>query len=574
VAELRILGPVEVLAHDGVVHAGEPRRLAVLAALTVDAGRVVSTTTLIDRVWGDDPPGQAARTLGTYITRIRRMLEMSFSDATVTVISQPGGYRLAAQPGQIDLIRFRELVVQARIPSCTPEERVDSLRRAVALHRGDPLTGVDGAWAIRTREQLTGELLTARAEWAEAEVALGNATAVLAPLTALADANPLVEPLVVALVRALVGAGRPTEALERCRLHRQRLADEYGTDPSPQLMLLYETVLRADPQPVGATSAKRSEALGAWVPAAPPPPPPARLAAIAGATQPGGADAGAAAGHSRAATAGAGGSIPAKPRRRHRRPFIMALAVALTLAVTVTVTAFRSPDGAPDGPTDVRFTATEDFSGPGLAPLQWSAHETPHNNGSSWSPSMVQVGGGELQIIGKGRSATGRGNMAGSVCWCLEGGVVRTYGVWEVRAKFDAGAGYGPVIGLYSAADNKAPGWGFMTLARIDDGDRRTMYPVMQGAGGASPIDGGQVNGDFTAWNTYSIEWRADFVTFSLNGAVIFDTRKLSGRVTIPSVPMFLYVQVIPGPDGPVPAPNLQTPDQVATHVDWAKYTS
>jgi DNA-binding SARP family transcriptional activator len=192
VAELRLLGPVEVLAHTGVVHAGEPRRLAVLAALSVDAGRVVSTTTLIDRVWGDGPPAQAVRTLGTYITRIRRVLEQSFSDSTVTVINQPGGYRLTARPEQVDLFRFRELVVQARMPFRTPEERVDLLRRATELHRGDPLTGVDGAWAVRTREQLTGELLTARAEWAEAEVAVGNATAVLAPLTALADVNPLV----------------------------------------------------------------------------------------------------------------------------------------------------------------------------------------------------------------------------------------------------------------------------------------------------------------------------------------------------------------------------------------------
>ena len=89
-------------------------------------------------------------------------------------------------------------------------------------------------------------MLTARAEWAEAEVAVGNATAVLAPPATLADANPLVEPLVVALMRALVAAGRPTEALERFRRHRQRLAEKYGTDPSPQLMRLYETVLRAD----------------------------------------------------------------------------------------------------------------------------------------------------------------------------------------------------------------------------------------------------------------------------------------------------------------------------------------
>ena len=569
-AELRLLGPVEVLAHDGVVHAGEPRRLAVLAALTVDAGRVVSTTTLIDRVWGDGPPGQAARTLGTYITRIRRVLEKSFSDSTVTVINQPGGYRLAARPGQVDLLHFRELVVRARVASGTPEERVDLLRQAVALHRGDPLTGVEGAWAVRTREQLTGELLTARAEWAEAELAVGNATAVLAPLATLADANPLVEPLVVALVRALVGAGRPTEALERCRSHRQRLADEYGTDPSPQLMHLYETVLRADHQPAAAARAAAISATPAEVPAAEEPAPPPAAGSVAGAveTRPAGVD--------------ADGSVPARPRRWRRRRFTMAFALVVTLAAALGTAALVLPSGRSAGqpsdrpsdrPSDGRFTATEDFSGTGLAPMQWSAHETPQENGSSWSPSKVRVGGGELQINGTGRNPTGSGNMAGSVCWCLERGVIRTYGVWEVRAKFDVGTGYAPVIGLYSGDDEKTPGWGFMTLARLDDGERRLMYPVLRDADG-SLIDGATVPGDFTGWNTYSIEWRADFVTVSLNGAVVFDTRKLPARVTIPSVPMFLYVQVIPGPAGSVPAPNLATPDQVTTHVDWARYTS
>jgi SARP family transcriptional regulator, regulator of embCAB operon len=57
--ELRILGPVEVCAGEDPVQAGEPRRLAVLAALAVDAGQVVPAGTLIDRVWGEEPPAQA-----------------------------------------------------------------------------------------------------------------------------------------------------------------------------------------------------------------------------------------------------------------------------------------------------------------------------------------------------------------------------------------------------------------------------------------------------------------------------------------------------------------------------------
>lgn len=477
-------------------------------------------------------------------------MEESFSDPAVTVVNQAGGYRLAAGRDQIDLFRFRDLVVAARRPSCTAEQRVEVLRQAVSLHRGDPLTGVAGTWATGTREHLIGELLTARADWADAELAVGNAPVVLAPLGALAQAYPLAEPLVVALVRALVAVGRPTEALERCRLHQVRLVDEYGTDPSPELMMLYESVLRGDRQPVGAVPEQRSQTR----------------------TEVAGPDSSVrAADQSPPVESVVEGSVPARRRRRH---LIATVAFCTTLAVAFGAVRFWPSDRAVRAEHSVtgRFTATEDFSGTALEPTQWSAHQTRHANGSSWSPAMVRVGGGELQIIGSGRSPNGRGNVAGSVCWCLERGVVRTFGVWQVRAKFDVGTGYAPIIGLYPGAEASTPGWGFLTLARLDNGDRRTMYPVV-GSGGRS-LDGPPVSGDFTAWNIYSIEWRADFVAVSLNGVVILDTRKMAVRVNIPTVPMFLYVQVAPGPDGSVPAPNQETPNQVATYVDWARYTS
>ncbi|GAA2666436.1 BTAD domain-containing putative transcriptional regulator [Actinoplanes palleronii] len=560
--ELRLLGPVEVRTHDDSVLTGEPRCLAVLAALAVDAGRVVPVATLIDRVWGEDPPRQAAKTLGTYITRIRRMLEQAFSDPSVTVVNHSGGYRLTTRSDQVDLFRFRDLVVQARALSCTPQTRVALLRQSVVLHRGNPLTGVNGAWATSTREHLTGELLTARAEWAEAEVAVGNATAVLAPLTTLVDTNPLVESLVVALVRALVVAGRPTEALERCRLHQQRLADGYGTDPSPQLMALYETVLRGDRQPVAAAPATRYEVSGAWPVTEPEP-------AGAGAGSP-------SSGGSRSVIPMAVGSVPGKGHRWGRRRVMVTVALGTALAITLgAATMFRPSDRTADTSVTAApsFTATENFSGTALAPQQWAANQTQRENGSSWSPGMVRVNGGELQINGMGRNPSGRGNVAGAVCWCLERGVVRTYGVWEIRAKFDVGPGYAPVMGLYPDVPEETAGWGFLTLARLDDGERRVMYPVVRGVG-AGPVDGAAMTGDFTTWNTYSIEWRADFVTISLNGLVILDTRTFSEPVTIPTVPMFLYVQMEPGPEGAIPAPNHQTPSQVTAHVDWARYAS
>ncbi|MFI7058552.1 AfsR/SARP family transcriptional regulator [Streptosporangium canum] len=45
-----------------------------LAALLLDANRVVSVETLSDRLWGQDPPDGARNTLQNYVFRLRRLL--------------------------------------------------------------------------------------------------------------------------------------------------------------------------------------------------------------------------------------------------------------------------------------------------------------------------------------------------------------------------------------------------------------------------------------------------------------------------------------------------------------------
>ena len=76
-AQFRLLGPVEVWVGDRRIDVGQPRQRAVLAALLVDAGRVVPRETLIDRVWGPAVPEHARATLRTHLSRIRRLLEQA-----------------------------------------------------------------------------------------------------------------------------------------------------------------------------------------------------------------------------------------------------------------------------------------------------------------------------------------------------------------------------------------------------------------------------------------------------------------------------------------------------------------
>ncbi|WP_328371355.1 hypothetical protein OG800_47770 [Streptomyces sp. NBC_00445] len=109
--------------------------------------------------------------------------------------------------------RFRRLFDQARAADRTDAERVLMLREALGLWRGEPLAGLAGAWVERTRHSWGQQRIEAVLAWSEAELRVGNPAGVIGMLDGLVAEHPLVEPLTVALMRALHAAGRSPEAL-------------------------------------------------------------------------------------------------------------------------------------------------------------------------------------------------------------------------------------------------------------------------------------------------------------------------------------------------------------------------
>jgi DNA-binding SARP family transcriptional activator/tetratricopeptide (TPR) repeat protein len=252
--DLRILGPVELCRGDRLLDFEWPQRRHVVAALAVDAGRPVAVETLIDRIWEHAPAG-ARRTLQTHITRIRRLLEQASAPGQqVSVTRRSGGYVLDIDPECVDLHRFRRLVESARDASLTEGERAALLRDALRLWRGEPLAGLPGEWAARTRQGWIQQRLDAATAWAGAELRSGNGERVIVPLTELGSAHPLAEPLIAALMRALHAAGRQAEALEHYERLRRTLAEELGADPSATAQEAYQLVLRGEGVVLGGPS--------------------------------------------------------------------------------------------------------------------------------------------------------------------------------------------------------------------------------------------------------------------------------------------------------------------------------
>jgi predicted ATPase/DNA-binding SARP family transcriptional activator len=236
------LGSFEVRTDDGAAADVPGARLrALLIALALEAGHVVPKATLIDWIWGENPPSDAANALQRLASRLRKALP----DGVVE--GQAGGYRLAVEPDTVDAVRFERLLGQARQQQDARRARL--LREALALWRGAAMQDVGLAEsaafdaAVTRLERLRMTVIEDRFD---TEVSLGGGGEVIAELTDAVAANPVRERLAAALMRALVTAGRDSEALLVFERTREALADALGADPSPELSAVHVALLRGE----------------------------------------------------------------------------------------------------------------------------------------------------------------------------------------------------------------------------------------------------------------------------------------------------------------------------------------
>jgi predicted ATPase/DNA-binding SARP family transcriptional activator len=223
-----LLGPTTVVAEDGTpVDIGGARVRMLLARLALDPGRPVPTTTLIDDLWGEQPPADASNALQSLVSRLRKVCPV--------VTLEPGGYRLGIAPDDVDVFQFDRLRAAGR-----PDE-------ALALWRGEALADV--------REAPFAQVAVTRldeARIAAEEDRFRTGELDVAALTAMHEQHPLRERLAGLLMRALCQQGRQSDALHVYEEVRGRLADELGVDPSAELRQIHVAALRGElgPRPV------------------------------------------------------------------------------------------------------------------------------------------------------------------------------------------------------------------------------------------------------------------------------------------------------------------------------------
>ncbi|WP_433331683.1 BTAD domain-containing putative transcriptional regulator [Spirillospora sp. CA-294931] len=240
-----VLGPLEVRTGEGKpVRVPETKVRALLADLLVHRGRTVPADRLIDDLWGTAPPANASATLRAKVSQLRRALDEAEPGARELVTFQAPGYALTAE--DVDADRFQDLLERAGRQDGDPRAKAALLREALGLWRGPAYADFEEFTRDEAR-RLEERRLVALEDLAETRLELGEHGVLAGELAALVDAHPLRERLRAVHVRALYRAGRQGEALAGLAELRDRLRDELGVDPGPELAALHRAILRQDP---------------------------------------------------------------------------------------------------------------------------------------------------------------------------------------------------------------------------------------------------------------------------------------------------------------------------------------
>ncbi|MFF7453116.1 BTAD domain-containing putative transcriptional regulator [Kitasatospora sp. NPDC008115] len=226
-----------------------PRQRVVLAALLLNANRVISVDRIAEYVWDDAPPPSAAATVRTYVMRLRQLLG---EHASARILTRAPGYLLELGEHESDLGQFTahrrraaELAERGDLEGSSAE-----LAEALALWREEPLADIPSRTLRDVEGRYLQELRLQTMELRfDAELALLRHAEVVPELVRLVRKHPLREALVGKLMLALFRSGRQSEALDLYRRTRVLLVEQLGAEPSAELREVHRSILSAHDRP-------------------------------------------------------------------------------------------------------------------------------------------------------------------------------------------------------------------------------------------------------------------------------------------------------------------------------------
>jgi len=236
---VRVLGDFGVDGIEPQAFGSRKARLA-LQLIALGGGQAVPAGVLIDALWDTAPPARPEDQLAVLMSRLRSVLGRE------RIEHRDQGYLL-----RCDWLDATELAVLTREVEARREAghltgAVAAARVALSLIRGDGPQPPPGEWAQLRQAELERLIGRARLVAATALLEAGDWMAAADAASAAAERDPYDEAALRVLLRAHVLGGRVAGALSIYASARERLADELGTDPSPETTALYTAILRGE----------------------------------------------------------------------------------------------------------------------------------------------------------------------------------------------------------------------------------------------------------------------------------------------------------------------------------------
>ncbi|WP_308042578.1 BTAD domain-containing putative transcriptional regulator [Micromonospora sp. PLK6-60] len=246
--EVRLLGPLEVLAEGVPLSLGTPKQRLVLGMLALSPGRLVTLDALVDELWPATPPRSAVANVRTYAANLRRTLVAATADGQV-LIREGSGYRLNLPPDSVDLNRFSadrrgagELAELGEL-----EAAAKLLTSALAWSRGPLLAGLPvGPATAGRRVAVEDELLGAVELLADVRIRQGRPDEAVRLIRQQYRLSLLRESAQLLLIRALYRQGDVAGALAAYRSARASLREHLGIEPGRELQRLHRSILNRD----------------------------------------------------------------------------------------------------------------------------------------------------------------------------------------------------------------------------------------------------------------------------------------------------------------------------------------
>jgi DNA-binding SARP family transcriptional activator len=215
--------------------------------LALNRSKLYRREYLADLFWPDRAPAQGCGSLRTELWRIRVAFNKQRVPAALTFGESGHSVQFSSQAAlSIDFETF-----DALLTDCREATRMDNLRAAAAMYKGELLAGIDHTWCTYHRELYRSRYLSVLEELIDRESNAGHWSQAIDLCIRFLIEDSFAEHIHCKLMTLYRQMGNRAAAIRQFELYRERLKKAFEIAPMPETTALFNNIVRDHPAPRG-----------------------------------------------------------------------------------------------------------------------------------------------------------------------------------------------------------------------------------------------------------------------------------------------------------------------------------